>query len=157
MSRIRTSIVLALAALSALALCASAQAYGNSASRAASRAVADAQKRKAEKEKEHAKDKAADGLKEWKLSGSLKGTGAAVQFVPDKPTAKDQKQIANISLSGKAREDLEGLLKGKKLSELVGHRLELVFYGQPEQHGAELQFNVLEGAIKEWRKARVLQ
>ena len=157
MLRTRTAIRV-LAALGLLSLAASAGAYSrNSPASQAAAEHAAAQKRKAAKEAEAKKEKAAEGLKEWKLSGTLKGTGAAIQFVPDKPAKADEKEIASITLGGAAREELEALLKGKKLSELVGHRLQVACFGAPERHGDTLQFSVLSGGIKEWRSVKVLQ
>lgn len=112
-------------------------------------------KRREEKKEAFEKKKEAEGLKEWVLTGTLRGTGSTSQFVPDKPEGKDDREIMPIMLGGKAKESVEALLK-VPLNTLNNKKVKLTFYGDPKRSGSRLSFNALSGDVQEWRSAESL-
>ena len=117
------------------------------------RANADAERRMDQKEKERKKQ---EGLRVWKLTGTLKLTGVAITFHPDKPDQSDQPAVADMFLAGRAKVAIEGLLKGETLDHLVGRRVQLAFFGEPERRGTELFFDTAGNAVREWRSATLM-
>jgi hypothetical protein len=139
---------------------------------------ADALKRSQERKAEFEKKKEEElGLHDWTLTGTLRGTGSTIQFVPDAPGEADKdkprekvaskdkakvvtkekekvdRPIMTIMLAGKARESVQGLLGDKKLEDLNGKRITLTFRGKAKRSGTSLRFDVMSGGIEEWISA----
>jgi hypothetical protein len=112
-------------------------------------------KRREEKKAEFEKKKEAEGLREWVLTGTLRGAGSTSQFIPDKPENKDDREIMPIMLGGKAKEAVEALLKAP-LNTLNNKKVKLTLYGDPKRSGSRLSFNALSGEVQEWRAAETL-
>ncbi len=116
---------------------------------------AEREARKKAKQEAFLAKKAAEGEKDWALTGTFRGTATTLQFIPDK-AQKGEKQISSMSLYGKHKAKMLEMLGGGDHKKYFGKRATITFHGKPERHGTGLKFNLMKGGVMEWQEAQLL-